>query len=191
MPPFLTPELQVLIWSVTIFLVLLALLWKFAWGPIMRALEEREKKIQERIDGAEGKFKEAEVRVAEYEKKIHAAKDEAAEIIAEGKRDVERLKTDLLAEAQKDADRTLDRAKREIALAKDAAVAEIRDQVVALSAEMAEAMSRSRAQARSNCNLAHPTHRLKPGARWSLLKQAEFCRQIPARLCQSNERDLF
>ncbi|MCY3020400.1 MAG: F0F1 ATP synthase subunit B [Planctomycetota bacterium] len=137
MPPFLTPELQVLIWSVAIFLVLLALLWKFAWGPIMLALEQREKMIQDRIGGAEAKFKEAEAKVADYEKKIHAAKDDAAEIIAEGKRDVERLKTDLLAEADKDAARTLERAKREIALAKDAAVAEIRDEVVALSAEMA------------------------------------------------------
>lgn len=136
MPPFLTPELQVLIWEVLVFFTLLALLWKFAWGPIMHALEEREHNIQKKIDDAEQKNKEALAKVAEYEKKIHATKDEAAEIIAEGKRDVEKLKAEILAEANQESARTLERAKREIVLAKDAAVAELRDKMVQLTGEI-------------------------------------------------------
>lgn len=136
-PTWLTPELQVLAWSIVIFLLLLALLWKFAWGPIMHALEQREHNIQKRIDDAEKRFKDAEAKVAEYEKHINSAKDDAAEIISEGKRDVEKLKEEILAEANKESERTLDRAKREIELARQAAVQEIRDRVADLAAEMA------------------------------------------------------
>jgi F-type H+-transporting ATPase subunit b len=137
LPQFLTPEMQVLVWSFVVFFTLLAVLWKFAWGPIMHALEEREHKIQKTIDDADARFKEAQARVAEYEKKINAAKDDAAAIIAEGKRDVEHLKEEILANANKEAALSLDRAKREIGLAKDAAVAELRDKMVDLTAQIA------------------------------------------------------
>jgi F-type H+-transporting ATPase subunit b len=122
---------------VVVFFLLLAILWKTAWGPIMHALEEREHNIQKKIDDAELKNKEAIAKVAEYEKRINAAKDEAAQIIAEGKRDVEKLKVEIIAEANAEAGRTLERAKREINLAKDAAVGELRDKMVSLTAEIA------------------------------------------------------
>jgi len=137
LPDFLTPQLQVLVWSVVVFFTLLALLWKFAWGPIMHALEEREHRIQHSIDDAAKKQKEAEARLAEYEVRMNAAKDEAAKIIADGKRDVERLKSDIIADANTEAARTLERSKREIALAKDAALVELREKVVGLAAQIA------------------------------------------------------
>ena len=136
-PPWLTPELQVLFWSLAVFFTLLALLWKFAWGPMMEALEGRERRIQKTIDDADATMKAAEAKVAEYERKINAAKDDAAEIIAEGKRDVEKLREEVIAEANREATRIIERAKREVQLAKQAAVEEIREQAVALTAEMA------------------------------------------------------
>ncbi|HEY3324735.1 MAG TPA: F0F1 ATP synthase subunit B [Planctomycetota bacterium] len=138
MPDLSNPQWQVLIWSIVVFFGLLGVLWKFAWGPLMHALEAREKGIQNRIDEAEKKHQEALARMAEYERKINAAKDDAAEIIAEGKRDVEKLKAEILAEANKESEKTLERAKHEITLAKQTAVQEIRDKVVELAAEMAE-----------------------------------------------------
>ena len=75
------------LWAAITFLVLLVVLSKFAWGPIMQALEEREKRIQKTIDDAQAKFKEAEAKALEHQRHIDKAKDEAAEIIAEGKRD--------------------------------------------------------------------------------------------------------
>ena len=137
LPEFMTPEVQVLGWSIFVFFTLLALLWKFAWGPIMHALEEREHNIQKKIDDADARLKEAQAKFAEYEKRINAAKDEAAGIITVGKRDVERIKEEMLAQANKEAALTLERAKREISLAKDAAVAELRDKMAELSAQMA------------------------------------------------------
>jgi F-type H+-transporting ATPase subunit b len=137
-PSWLTPELQVLVWSLVIFFTLLALLWKFAWGPIMRALEEREHGIQKKIDDAGARFKEAEAKAAEYEKRLSAAKDAAAELLAQGKRDAEKIKQDLLAQANQEAGAALTRARQEIKLAEQAAVAEIRTRVAELAAEMAE-----------------------------------------------------
>lgn len=131
------PEYQVLAWSAFIFFTLLGVLWKFAWGPIMHALEEREHNIQKTIDDAEKKNAEAIAKVAEYEKRINASKDEAAAIISEGKRDVEKLKEEIIAEANAEAAKSLERAKREIVLAKDAAAAELRDRLVDLTAQIA------------------------------------------------------
>jgi F-type H+-transporting ATPase subunit b len=132
----MTLELQVLMWAVVIFVALLGLLWKFAWGPIMHALEERERRIQKTIDDAQAKFKEAEAKAAEHQRHIDKAKDEAAEIIAEGKRDVEKVRAEITAEANREAAKAIERAKREIELAKQAAVEEIREQVVTLTSEV-------------------------------------------------------
>ena len=135
-PTWLTPEWQVLAWSMFVFAALLGLLWKFAWGPIMHALEEREHNIQKKIDDAEQKNKEALAKVAEYEKKILAARDETAALIAQGKKDVERIKEEILAEANKEAAKSLERAKKEIELARQAAVEDIRNRVIDLTAEL-------------------------------------------------------
>jgi F-type H+-transporting ATPase subunit b len=132
----MTPEGQVLLWSFVVFFGLLGLLWKFAWGPIMHALEEREHNIQKKIDDAEAKNREALAKMADYEKRINAAKDESAQIIATGKRDVERIKEDILKEANVEAAKSLERAKREIVLAQQAAVEEIRNKVIDLTSEM-------------------------------------------------------
>ncbi|HYF48548.1 MAG TPA: F0F1 ATP synthase subunit B [Planctomycetota bacterium] len=136
LPDFMSPQGQVLLWTIIVFIVLLALLWKFAWGPIMHALEQREHNIQARIDEAEKKFKEAEARMAEYEKRIAGAKDEAAAIIAEGKRDVEKVKEDIIKQANDEAGKQIERAKRDIELARQAAVADLRDKMVQLTAEL-------------------------------------------------------
>jgi F-type H+-transporting ATPase subunit b len=133
---FLTPELQVLTYTIVVFLAMLGLLWKFAWGPLMKALEEREQRIARKIADAEKANQDALARLHDYEAKIQHAKEEAAEIIAEGKRDVEKVRDDTIRHAQEESVRTLERAKREITMAKEAAVQELRDQMVVLTAEL-------------------------------------------------------
>ena len=133
----LSPSAQVLLYTVIVFLLLLAILWKFAWGPLLKALQEREDKIAKRISDAEERFKQSEERAAEYQRKIEAAKNEAAEIIAEGKRDAEKVREETIAAGNEEATRIIERAKREIGLAKDQAVQELRDQMVAVTANLA------------------------------------------------------
>lgn len=137
LPDFMTPEGTVLMWTIVVFFALLAVLWKFAFGPIMHALEEREKKIQGAIDDAAAKHKEAEARLAEYERKLNLSKDDAAKIIEQGKRDVDALVAEEKAKARAEIEADKERAKREIALAKDAAVAELRNRVVTLTGDIA------------------------------------------------------
>ncbi len=132
----LTPSGQVLLYTVIVFGLLLAVLWKFAWGPLLKALDEREAKMAKRIADAEERFKTAEEKAAEYQRKLEASKSEAAEIIAEGKRDAEKVREEIVAAGNQEATRIIERAKREISLAKDAAVQEMRNRMVMLTGDL-------------------------------------------------------
>jgi len=130
-------DAQVMLYTVIIFLALLAVLWRFAWGPLMKALEEREQRIAKRISDAEDLRRAAEERFKEYERRLAACKEEAAAIIAEGKRDAEKVHEEIMAAAQAESAKALERAKREIVLAKEAAVHDLREQMVGLVSELA------------------------------------------------------
>jgi len=131
------PEYQVLLYTIIVFLLLLAVLWRFAWGPLMKALDEREARIARKISDAEAANQAALEKLAEYERKIAEAKRESAEIIAEGKRDVEKVREEIMAVAHGEAGKAMERAKREIRLAKESAIHDLREQVVSLAAELA------------------------------------------------------
>jgi len=137
MPDFMLPEVQVAAWTIVVFVLLAGLLWKFAWGPLLKALQEREDRITKKLQDAEDKLKAAEARVADYERKIAGSKEEAAAIIAEGKRDVEKVRDEILAAAQAEAAKTLERVKTEIRLAQEAAMQELRQKVSQWTAEIA------------------------------------------------------
>ncbi|MBE7466606.1 MAG: F0F1 ATP synthase subunit B [Planctomycetes bacterium] len=134
---FLLPEMQVLVWTCVVFFMLLAVLWKFAWGPLLKALDEREQRIGKKIADADARFKEAEQKAAEYEKRLAVAKEEATAIIEEGKRDAIKVRDEIQAAAQAEATKMLERAKREIGLAQEQAIAELRNRLVDFTAEMA------------------------------------------------------
>jgi len=131
------PEAQVLLYTIIVFLLLLAVLWRFAWGPLMKALEEREARIAKKISDAEEFRRASEERLKEYERRIMNAKDEAAALIADGKRDAERVRGEIMATAGAESAKALERAKREIVLAKEAAVHDLREQMVGLASELA------------------------------------------------------
>jgi F-type H+-transporting ATPase subunit b len=135
-------DAQVLLYTVIVFLLLLAVLWRFAWGPLLKALEEREGRIAKKIGDAQDLHRAAEERLREYERRIAAAKDEAAAIIAGGKQDLEKVREEILAAAGAEAGKALERAKREILLTKEAAVHDLREQMVFLAAELAERVIR-------------------------------------------------
>ena len=76
-----------LLFSFIIFGVLLAILYKFAWGPIVEGLELREKKMADDIEGARAANEKAQAQLAAYDAKIAGAESEAAALIAEAKND--------------------------------------------------------------------------------------------------------
>ena len=131
------PEMQVLFWSVVIFASLAGLLWRFAWGPLLRALDERENRISRRIQETETALAEAKAKTAEHDRQLRSVREEAQAVLAEAKRDAEHLREEILSAAHAEATRSLERAKREIGLAKESAIEELREQVAALTGELA------------------------------------------------------
>jgi len=126
-----------IIWTVITFVLLLLVLRKLAWGPLLNAVREREKRIEESLAKAEEARKEAERRLAEYEAMIQQAKLESQEIIERGRRTAESMREEILQKTREEADRMVEKARREIALERERALEEIRDTAVSLSLEMA------------------------------------------------------
>lgn len=113
------------VWTLAIFLLVIFVLGKFAWGPLLSTLQEREKFVRESLEQAKADREAAEARLKEYEEKLHEARAEAHEIVREGRRDAEAVRRRVEDEAKEEADRVLMRAKREIEIAKQTAVKEL------------------------------------------------------------------
>lgn len=118
------------LWSLVIFLGLLFILHRYAWGPILNGLDLREKRIADEIDGAKKSNEQAQSQLRAYESKLAGAGAEAAAIIAEAKKDALAAKERIMADAGAEAQRTRDRAMADIKAAKDAVVRELAESSV-------------------------------------------------------------
>lgn len=122
-PLAVNPDLAV--WTGVVFFVLLTVLGKFAWGPIIAALEKREQGIAGDLAAAEQKHQEAKDLLGQHQVKLSQAADEVREMLEEARRDAEQTKADILTEAKAAAQAEHDRAMRDVRNAKDAALKEI------------------------------------------------------------------
>lgn len=129
----LTPSGGTIFWTVVNFVILLLVLKRLAWRPLVSALDEREKRIRESLEKAEQTQKEAEEKLAEYHAMLEGAKKESQEILARSKKTAETMREELIAKAKSEADSLLDRAKKEIDLERDKALDEIKRLAVDLS----------------------------------------------------------
>jgi len=120
-----------------VFLVLLAILWKFAWGPIIEALERREKMVADHIAQAELNHAEAKRLLVAYEHKLDAAAGEVRELMEEARRDAEKTKQSILAEAKAGAEAERLRALRDIDSATDAALESLSKRSADLAVDLA------------------------------------------------------
>jgi len=118
------------LFSLIIFCVLVALLFKFAWKPIMEGLEKRERGIADNIEGAAKANEDAKAQLVSYEAKLASAGAEAAAVIAEAKADALLAKERIMADAAAEAARIRDRALADIEAAKNAAVRELAESSV-------------------------------------------------------------
>jgi F-type H+-transporting ATPase subunit b len=92
------------IWTLAIFLLVVTILGKFAWGPVLALLQERERFIHKSLADAKRDREEAEARLREYAARIQTARAEAGAIVEEARRDAERLRDDLKQRARTEAD---------------------------------------------------------------------------------------
>lgn len=121
------------LWTVVIFVLVLVVLGKYAWGPLLAGLQAREAYIRESLQTARRDREEAEARLGEYQEKLAAARTEATAIIEEGRRDAEAVKRKIEEHAKQESAKMIERAQREI----DAATVEATRQLYALSAHLA------------------------------------------------------
>ena len=125
------------IWTLVIFILVVIVLGKFAWGPILNTLQARETFIREALETAKRDRDEAELRRKEYEDRLAQARAEATAIVDEGRRDALVTKQRIEEEAQREADKRLERAKREIQIATETATKELYQLSTRLATEMA------------------------------------------------------
>ena len=125
------------IYTFVVFVLLLAVLWKFAWGPIAAGLDRREKAIADNIAAAEEAAEEARRLTSQYEGKLAAAADEVRQLLDEARRDAEHTKQSILEEARDAAGKERDRTLREIESAKQGALKELADKSADLAVELA------------------------------------------------------
>ncbi len=131
------------LWTGITFLVLLVLLSKFAWGPIVKMLDERERTIREAIEQAKKERAEAEKALADQKATLAAAQREAADLARKSKQEVEALRADLTAKARKEADDLVAEARKQIIEEKSKALSELKGQVADLAIEAARRLIQS------------------------------------------------
>ncbi|MEX2025666.1 MAG: ATP synthase F0 subunit B, partial [Pirellulaceae bacterium] len=118
------------IFTFFIFLILLAILIKFAWKPIAHGLEAREKGIADKIEQARLAAEQATAQLAQYEAKLAAATVEAQQLVAKARQDADAAGQRLIAEAQAAASKERERAVADIGVAKNQALREIAEKSV-------------------------------------------------------------
>ncbi len=143
-PSLFSGDLGNAIWTLVIFVFVLAVLGRFAWRPILATLQRREEFIRESLESARRDREEAEKRLREHEERLHRAKEEATAIVEEGRRDAEDAKRRIAEQARAEADAMIQRARREIGIARDTAVKELYERAADLATEIAgKAMRRA------------------------------------------------
>ena len=137
LPPKISEALMVAILQLIIFVGLVLVLGKTAWGPISKGLAAREQGIRNDIETAERARREGEAALANYRQQIAGADAEVRERLATAQRDAEQIATRLKMQAEADIEESKSRAQREIEESKNAALVEVRQQAAAISTAIA------------------------------------------------------
>jgi F-type H+-transporting ATPase subunit b len=131
------------VWQTVLFLALLFLLRKYAWKPILSAVEEREDGIKNALDAADNAKKEMEALNADNERILREAKTERDAILKEAREIKDTIIAEAKAQATVEADKVMDSARVQINNEKMAAITELKNQVADLSIDIAEKVLKS------------------------------------------------
>ncbi len=120
-------------WTLVVFVGLVFLLGKFAWGPIFEAVDAREKGIQSALDQAAERNEEAAGLLAQHKEQLADARRQVNELIAEGKAAGERVRKEVEEKARAEGQAIVERARAEIERERDAALDQLRKESVELA----------------------------------------------------------
>lgn len=147
------------IWTIVVFLVLLALLAKFAWRPLLEALEARQESIRRSLDDAAKAKQELERLHVESQRILAEARGEADAIVARTRDDANRLRDELRQKAQQEAATILKNAEKQIELETARALQQIRHEAVDLSVAIASKLLQRNVSKEDNERLIEDTFR--------------------------------
>lgn len=125
------------LWTLVIFVVVVVVLGKFAWGPVLSLLQERERFIHKSLEDAKRDREQAEASLKEYTAKLQIAQGEAARVVNQARADAEQLRAELREKARSEADGILKNAERQIQLETARAMEQIRQEAGDLSVAIA------------------------------------------------------
>ncbi len=137
-------NLGLTIWTTFVFLALLGILWKFAWGPVLRAVEAREARIQGALDQAASEREAAERLLAEHRVQMADARRQAQQLVAEGREAGDRLRQEIEERARTEGRVLIERARETIEREREAAVETLRRESVELALAAAARLMRER-----------------------------------------------
>jgi F-type H+-transporting ATPase subunit b len=140
-------------WTLIIFLTVVAILYKFAFGPIAKALDEREQGILNTIASAQKQNDDAKDLLRQYQEKLDASKEEVRQIIDNAKKDAQRQAEDIIAKAREAAGLERDRAMKEIESATTSALQNIAQRSATLATSLAGKMIRAEVKPEQHRNL--------------------------------------
>jgi F-type H+-transporting ATPase subunit b len=142
-------------WTLVTFLILLFVLKKFAWKPILTALEQREVSIRESLEKAEKAKEDAQKVLDQNQINLAKAEEESKQIINQSRAYAEKLKEQIVLETKEQAKKMIEEASAEIERKKDAAFDELKNQVVDIAIAAAEKILRENLNKETQKNIVN------------------------------------
>lgn len=119
--------------TIVLFVLFVGVLSKFAWGPLLKAIDEREKSIREALEGSQKANADAQALLAQHKDLVRQIGAEREEIIKKAAKDAEEFRADLMSRARAESEELVRRAKDQIARETAVALATLREEVADLA----------------------------------------------------------
>jgi F-type H+-transporting ATPase subunit b len=142
-----------IIWQIIVFLLVLGLLWKFAFPHILGAVEAREQRIRELLEAAARDREEAQALLAQQRTELEKTRASTQEVLAETRASGERMREEMLAETRREQQAMLDRTRRDIETQVERALDEVRADAVEIALATAQKLIRRNLDTEENRRL--------------------------------------
>lgn len=139
----ITPGIGLIFWTTVVFLLLVVLLGKFAWKPILNSIKTREKNIEDALASAESALNDMRELKSNNEKNLAKAREERDAILKEARDMKDAIIAEAKTKAGSETERILAQAREQINNEKNAAITDLKNQVATLSIEIAQKILKS------------------------------------------------
>ena len=133
----LTPHAGLIVWTIVTFVVVLLVLKRTVWKPLLGALDEREARIRDALEGADQARQDAQSTLEEHQKLLAGAEAETRQILAEAREAAEKVRAGIVEDARSESQQIVEQARRTIESEKTAAFSQLRRDVADLAVQAA------------------------------------------------------